>query len=65
VVVASHHFDEEQDPDKDPHFRIKVKSWIWIRIRIQVMRIRNPGEEKNLKIGLTLRSLKILCIATP
>jgi hypothetical protein len=46
--VDSHHFDEEQHPDTDPHKskksdsdRIQVKTWILIRIT--EMLIRNPG----------------------
>jgi hypothetical protein len=41
VVTDYHHFEEELDPDQEPHnteklirIRIEVRSWIWIQIRI-------------------------------
>ncbi len=40
-VADSHHFEEQLDPDPDPHLsewiriRIKVKGWIWIRIQVK------------------------------
>jgi hypothetical protein len=47
VVTDSHHCDEGQEQNP-----IKVKSWI--RIRIKVMRIRNPGDNKEIQGKLEL-----------
>ncbi len=54
VVADCHHFDEEQDPDLDPHqsersildpYQMKMR----IRIRINVMRIRET--RRNIREG--------------